>query len=186
MFSGVALIVHILSHVSLQATFVVALLIFVCSFSLILFKKKISGRAQIYHRLWIGTQVSVVALIGYDLSKWLLSQVDPSPFNPFEAIHKFGVLLCASSTNTILIWATGGFFHLINGICFGVSFVFLFEKPGLWSGIFWGCFLEFFQLMLFPDWLGTSFRKEFTVISSLSHIVYGVILGKLSTQWTRH
>jgi hypothetical protein len=119
----------------------------------------------------------VIATAAYDGAKFLLSRGTDSPYNPFEAIRAFGLLLAGPSAPPVAIYAAGTSFHLLNGISFGVAFCFLFRRRSLLQGIAWGMFLELFQLTLFPGWLDIRSYREFVQISVLAHLVYGAVLS---------
>ena len=131
-----------------------------------------------------GVVAGLVATICYDVAKAVLSQVDPSPFNPFEATRVFGVLLIGDGAPEGALQAAGIALHLLNGTAFGVAFTVLFGREGRLSmpaallfGIGWGLFLELFQITLYPGWLDIRAYREFATISALSHVVYGATLG---------
>ena len=122
-----------------------------------------------------------------DVIKTILSQLDPSPFDPFHAIQIFGQLLAGTNADPVLVAAAGTAFHLVNGTSFGVAYLFLFARDGaipvrraLLTGVGWGLFLETFQLTLYPGWLDIRLYQEFATISALSHIAYGATLGLLA------
>jgi hypothetical protein len=120
-----------------------------------------------------------VATLGYDATKFVLSQLDPSPYNPFHVVRVFGELLVGASAPALLVYSSGIAFHVLNGISFGIAFCLLFRNPGPLLGIGWGIFLELFQLALYPGWLHIRYYQEFAQISALSHLLYGIILGYL-------
>lgn len=131
-----------------------------------------------------GVGAGLVATICYDVAKTALSQVDPSPYNPFEATRVFGILLLGDSVPEEALQAAGITLHLLNGTAFGVAFTVLFGREGRLSpaaallfGIGWGLFLELFQITLYPGWLDIRAYREFATISALSHVVYGATLG---------
>ena len=143
------------------------------------FKPHISKGAE---RVLIG----VIGTVAYDVSKAILSQLDPSPFDPFAAIRVFGRLLLGEGVSSEAIVAAGTAYHLLNGISFAVAYTFLFGERArrslgwaLLTGAGWGLFLEAFQLTLYPGWLDMTFYQEFATISAISHIVYGISLGLL-------
>ncbi len=177
LFSGVALVTHILSGVSLRLAFV--------AFAglLILAVGAIWRRASTAERKWLVglTRVGVVsgtlATAAYDLTKFALSQLDPSPYNPFETIRAFGILLAGPTAPQAGLYLAGTAFHLLNGVAFGIAYCFLLARHGVGAGIAWGLILELFQLTLFPGWLDIRLYREFVQISSVSHVVYGTVLG---------
>jgi hypothetical protein len=136
--------------------------------------------------LAIGAVAGIVATLTYDAAKVVLSQADPSPYNPFEALRVFGSLLLGATAEPLAVPAPRTAFHLLNGTCFGIAYTFLFgpiaartRRSALVSGMAWGLFLETFQLTLYPGWLDIRFYQEFATISALSHLVYGATLGLL-------
>lgn len=133
-----------------------------------------------------GIGVGLSATLIYDLTKMLLSRLDPSSFYPFHVIAIFGAPSVGSDADPALIAAAGMAFHLVNGTSFGVAYLFLFARDGrttfrraLPTGVAWGLFLETFQLTLYPGWLEIRLYQEFATTSALSHIVYGATLGLL-------
>ncbi len=177
LFSGTALIAHILLRFSLRLTLVVAagLILIVVRWGW-----KHSGpsrRAEIIRFLKVGVLGGALATVLYDISKFGLSRLNGSPYNPFEVIRIFGVLLVGSSAPRAIIVPAGTAYHLMNGILFAVAFCFLFGRRGAIAGVLWGLFLETIQLTLYPGWLDIRFYREFAQISAFSHVVYGVALG---------
>lgn len=185
LFSGAALVTHIVTGISLRLGLAVAGALLVLGLALLL------GRSSPDQRFWIGRRVKVALFAGvlatasYDTSKFVLSQFETAPYNPFEAIRVFGVLIAGSSAPATTMWVAGASFHVLNGTAFGVGFSLLFKQPGILTGIAWGLFLELFQLTLFPGWLDIRFYSEFLQISAFSHIVYGAVLGHLCQRGLR-
>jgi hypothetical protein len=149
-------------------------------------------RRRITRTILVAAAAGFLATIAYDVSKSVLSQLDPSPYNPFEAIRIFGTLIVGPTAGSRLIFFAGGAFHLLNGIAFAVAYGFLFGRDGnttwrraLATGVGWGLFLETFQLTLFPGWLDIRFYQEFAMISALGHVVYGATLGALARSFLR-
>lgn len=135
----------------------------------------------------VGIAAGLVATIVYDATKTVLSQLDPSPYDPFEAIRLFGLLLVGSGAGPAAVAGAGTAFHFLNGTSFGLAYALLFGRDGrgslryaLLSGMGWGLFLETFQLTLYPGWLDVRFYEEFARISALSHVAYGGSLGILA------
>ena len=184
MFSGAALLLYILSGISLRISLGAGLMLVVPGLGLTLRKADAAERRLITRGLGAGAAAGVLATMTYDLSKAGLSVVDPSPFNPFHVIHVFGELLVGRAASETAIVATGAAFHLLNGTMFGVAYTFMFARDGAISllrgvatGIGWGLFLELFQLTLYPGWLDIRTYSEFATISALGHVVYGATLG---------
>jgi hypothetical protein len=178
LFSGAALLTHIIWRVSLPLALATALLALVGSVVILWRKATKTQRAFLTRLLKVGAASGLVATVSYDAAKYVLSQLDPSPYNPFEAIRIFGTLLIGESSAQAAIYTAGAAFHLLNGVSFGVAYCFLFRRQGIVAGVAWGLFLEMFQLTLYPGWLNIRLYSEFGQISALSHIVYGLVLGK--------
>lgn len=186
-FSGVALLLNILGGVSLALALLVmtALVLFVLA--AVLRVSSSESRGWLLRTVAAGIVVGLSATLIYDVSKTVLSQLDPSPFDPFHVISVFGALIVGSDADPVLIAAAGTAFHLLNGTSFGVAYLFLFARDGrtslrwaLLTGVGWGLFLETFQLTLYPGWLDIRLYQEFATISALGHIVYGATLGLLA------
>lgn len=132
----------------------------------------------------VGLLAGVFATLSYDVSKAILSVADPTPYNPFEAMRIFGILLIGETSPPLAIWVAGVGFHVLNGIGFAVAFTQLMSRLAMrsvrWAillGMVWGLFLEMFQLTLYPGWLSIRFLAEFQTISFSAHLIYGATLG---------
>jgi hypothetical protein len=182
LFSGAALIGHILSGVSLRLalTFTAALLILAIFF--VARRTRPAERGRLRQLAIAGVIAGIVATAAYDTAKFLLSRSTSAAYNPFEAIRVFGVLLAGSTAPAAVVYASGAAFHLLNGVAFGVAFCLLFRRRTLLAGVAWGLFLELFQLALFPGWLDIRSYAEFAQISVLSHVIYGLVLSAVSNR----
>lgn len=141
-------------------------------------------RRRLARTAGLGVGLGIIATLVYDGLKLVLSQLDPSPFDPFEAVHQFGFLLVGRQASDAVVRLSGLSFHLLNGVMFGVGYLLLFARDGrttrrraLTTGVVWGLFLETLQLTFYPGWLDIRFYSEFVQISALSHIAYGAVLG---------
>ena len=177
LFSGAALVTHIVSGFSLRLALGLAAAIVVLGVGLRWRRASPELRARMVRVSQVGLLAGLLATMVYDLSKFVLSRWDDSPYNPFELIRAFGLLLAGSSSPTTLVYSAGAAFHLLNGLFFGVAFCFFFGRRGVIAGVAWGFFLELFQLTLYPGWLNIGFYSEFVQISALSHLAYGAVLG---------
>lgn len=180
LFSGAALVAHILAGVSLRLALLFTALLLVTAIALVARRSRSEQRARLRRFAAAGVIAGVIATAAYDAAKFLLSRGTSSPYNPFEAIRAFGLLLAGPSASPTAIYTAGTAFHLLNGISFGVAFCLLFRRRGLLQGIAWGMFLEFFQLTLYPGWLDIRSYGEFVQISVMAHVVYGVMLSLVS------
>lgn len=176
-FSGAALVTYIVAGVSLRLSLALTALFPVIGFSMAWRRLSPEGRARLVLQLRIGVLAGLVATVAYDASKYFLSRWDPSPYNPFEVVRIFGILLVGASAQSFVVYTAGITFHFLNGVCFAVAYLFLLGQFGIPAAIVWGLFLEIFQLTLYPGWLNISFYREFFQISVLSHLIYGLTLG---------
>lgn len=143
-----------------------------------------AARVAIVSYVAVGLVVGLAATLAYDATKALLSQLDPSPYDPFEATRIFGRILLGETAAPAAVTVAGWGFHLANGCTFTIAFAALFarnghvtRRRGILTGLGWALFLETFQLVLYPDWLSIGFIDEFRQISFLSHVVFGAIIG---------
>src|SRR5918992_1280618 len=93
LFSGVALLAHIIAGVSLRLALALTVGFLILTVCLVWRRTSGEERLRMLRRTAVGVISGIVATASYDLSKFVLSQWNPSPYNPFEAIHLFGVLL---------------------------------------------------------------------------------------------
>lgn len=184
--NGAALVFHIVGKLPLPALLAVTWTIAVIAVAGIAAVSGRAARTSIVRTVAVGLAVGFPATLAYDATKALLSQLDPSPFNPFEATRIFGTILLGETADPAAVSVAGWVFHLANGCTFAIAFAALFARNGrvslrrgLITGVGWALFLETFQLVLYPDWLGIRYLDEFRQISFLSHIVFGVSLGLL-------
>lgn len=177
LFSGVAVVTHIISGISLRLAVAFAAVIVCSALAFTWQGSSPKERMRLSVLAKTGLLSGFLATVAYDISRFVLTQVDPSPYNPFEAIRMFGLLLAGSTARAGAVYVVGVAFHLLNGVCFGIAYCFIFGRGTVGWGIAWGFFLELFQLTLYPGWLDIRFYREFVQISVLSHAVYGAVLG---------
>jgi len=187
MFSGIALLIYILAGVSLLLALALTTTGMVAGLTFVLVMSSADERRRILSTILIAAGAGFIATLAYDASKSVLSQLDPSPYNPFEVLRIFGTLIVGEAADPGTILLAGAAFHLLNGTAFGVAYTFLFARGGnttwrraLATGVGWGLFLETFQLTLYPGWLDIRLYAEFATISALGHVVYGSTLGAVS------
>jgi hypothetical protein len=183
LFSGVALLGVILARLSLPLTLGLTSVMFLLTLAGVWL---LAGdrRGRLGRILLAGIVTGVIATIAYDITRYVLSQLDPSPYNPFELLRIFGALLLGDNVAADTQRVAGTAFHLLNGTMFGLSYVLLFGRGGdtnrRWAvvtGVAWGLFLETFQIVLYPSWLQIQFVSEFATISAFSHVFFGLTLG---------
>lgn len=185
-FSGVALLIHILIGISLLIALAISAIAVALITSWLWHRSPPTQRSKIVMFASVGSLSGLVATFSYDVAKYVLSVWDPSTYNPFEAIRIFGVLLIGESAHEIAIITAGISLHLFNGVAFGIAYCSLFGQRGIIAGILWGIFLELFQMTLYPGWLDIRFYQEFMQISFLSHVMYGAVLGLMCRSGLRY
>ena len=179
LFSGAALVSYIVFDFDLRIALGVTLAMLIVAVALVWRRATPRGRSTIARVAAIGAVAGIVATIAYDTSRWALSQLDPSEYQPFEALRGFGHALTGEGSSATTRLVVGTAFHALNGVTFGVAFAFLFGRRGILFGIGWGLVLELVQVSLYPGWLDIRAYDEFVRISALGHIVYGATLGWL-------
>jgi len=189
LFSGAALLGNIILGVPLPVTLATTAIVVIIGTTFLAWRSTPARRRRMLRTAAIGMAAGILATLIYDAAKFALSQLDPTPYNPFEATRIFGQLLLGETAAPGLVVVAGTAFHLLNGTMFGLAYTALFAREGRSSvvyaaltGAVWGLFLEAFQLTLYPDWLGIRFVDEFVRISALSHLAYGASLG-LIARW---
>lgn len=184
--NGAALLFYILGRVPLPLLLAFTWTVAIATLAAMGVLSDPATRAQLRQYVGVGLAAGLLATVVYDVTKAILSQLDPSPFNPFEATRVFGTILIGSDAPPTLVMAVGGAFHFTNGCTFAIAFGCLFARGGrislrrgILTGMAWGVFLETFQLVLYPGWLNIKFLDEFRQISFLSHLAYGATVGVL-------
>ena len=178
LFSGVALLMHILLNVSLPVGLAGTTLLGLVGSAFLWRKLEKFQRLILRVYISLGIIAGIVATIVYDITKWGLSLVDPSSFDPFGAVPIFGALIVGQSAPEHWHMAAGIAYHVLNGVTFAVAYCILFGHRGTVTGVGWGVFLEAFQFTLYPGWLNIdAFYAEFVTISALAHVAYGATLG---------
>ncbi|MCA1735475.1 MAG: hypothetical protein LC739_04985 [Actinobacteria bacterium] len=177
---GAALVVHILSGVSLRLALVVAAALLIMAGWHVWRRADVEQKFRVARLARVGLVSGLVATLVYDLVRSVLSRFDTSPYDPFEAVRAFGSAIAGPSASPTAVMAAGAAFHLFNGVAFAMAFCMLFRRGGVLRGMAWGAFLEVFQLTLYPGWLDIRAFQEFAQISAVSHLAYGATLGWLA------
>jgi len=187
LFSGVALLGHIVAGLWLPLTLAVTVGLLLATVVLAWLRLEAPQQAILRSMTAVSVVIGLVATLLYDGSRTLLSQLDSSPYQPFEVLSVFGRALLGGGVSAEAALAAGLAFHFLNGVSFGLAYVFILGRQAVKSptralatGITWGLFLETFQLTLYPGWLNIAAYREFVTISFLGHVVYGATLGLMS------
>lgn len=177
LFSGIALLMHIFSGVSLRVALLATVLTATVTIAVLWRRMDPPMRSNVRLRAKVGVIAGVLALVVYDAVKWLVSLADPSPYNPFEALWYFGVLLVGTGQSEFWIMVAGTGFHALNGIAFVIAYCFLLGRAGIVAGILWGLVLSAMQIAIYPFWLDVGLVQQFAVISIVGHVAYGATFG---------
>lgn len=188
--NGAALVLHIVRGFSLAPALLVLWGAGLVAIGLVILRARGEVRRDLRRTFVVGVAAGLTATIAYDVAKAVLSQLDPAPWNPFEATRMFGLALLGLDAPDIVARTAGWIFHFTNGATFAMSFAFILGGMALrgpiWAialGAAWGLGLESFQLALYPGWLNITAVSEFQQVSFLSHLVYGASLGLLLLRW---
>jgi len=177
LYSGAALLMHILGGVSLRMALVGTVLASAVVIAVVWRRIEPELRSQVLAYVKVGTLAGILAVIVYDVVRWTMALVDPTPYDPFEALWTFGLLLVGPEAPEPWIMAAGIGYHALNGVMFGIAYAFLFGRKGIIVGVAWALFLTGFQLALYPGWLGIELVRQFAGISFSGHVAYGATLG---------
>ena len=183
-FSGAAVIISILSGVALWLTEAALVLVPLAGTIIVARRAPRPLVLEVWRVVRAGLLVGFAATLLYDSTRTILSVLDPSPYNPFEAIRQFGLGLLPEGAPPAAVLAAGFALHFVNGSSFGVIYAVSAGRrartlrDALLGGVIWGLTLELIMSILYPGWLRiTTVLQEFLLISSLGHLVYGVTLG---------
>ena len=183
-FSGLAVLAYVLTPVTLLVA--EALSLGIAAVALLVVIRSTPRHVLVEARRLAGAGIfaGAVATLVYDVARTALSLLDPSPYNPFEAIRMFGRGVLPLEADPATILGVGFVIHLLNGTSFGVIFAMFSRgrlhtrRSAVLAGMGWGVALEAVQSILYPGWLGiTAVIKEFLLISAAGHLVYGATLG---------
>ncbi len=178
--TGVALLVHAVSGVSLLLAVALAVCVAVLLATLVLRKLLSSERAGLAAVIRAGAVAGLAATLAYDVSRFVLIELTGIRFWPFDIFGVFGRALLGAGQTGWWVQALGVGYHLANGVGFALSYALLFGRRGLWAGIAWALCLEALMVSVYPGWLGLAALDEFLQVSIFGHLVYGGVLGSLT------
>lgn len=176
--SGAGLVAHVLTDAALPVVFAGLLL-----GGAVLFARATADpavRRHVTRLVRAGAVAGVVSTAAYDLARLALVVGFGLPLSPFKALPFFGAALVGADAGSTASWIAGAVFHATNGVCFGVGYTVLAgRRPVVWAVAF-GLALEAFMLALYPGWLHVAALEEFTQMSMLGHVAYGLSLGSVT------
>ena len=151
LWSGAALLAHLVIHVSLPLTLAVLFGTVAAAMGLVWRVSPAPVRATMRQRAVAGLAAGVAALVVYDAIRFGGAALDPSPYDPLEALRGFGRALVGTRVSPARQLAVGMAFHGLNAVMFGLGFVGLIAGSGArsatsWAlrGVAWALFREIF------------------------------------------
>lgn len=175
--TGLALLVYIISGVSLLAAAILVGLIAAIIGKIAWQRSTTSDHVYLGRSLRAGIVAGILATLAYDLSRFLLIRITGIMFWPFDIFNIFGRALIGSGGPSELITVVGVVYHLANGVGFAIAFTIAFGRRGVLAGIVWALILELLMVSVYPGWLGLKALDEFVQVSVFGHLVYGSVLG---------
>src|SRR5205823_3752998 len=178
--SGAALIVHVLTTISLGLALVGAGIIVIGVGTLTWMRLPAMARNEIAQRAKVGLLAGFPATIAYDISRWLIVTLFHDTFAPFDVFPIFGHAIAGTNLSPAVATTIGILYHYTNGVLFAVAYAILLAPRGWWTGILWALGLEALMLTVYPGWLHPTPFEEFVSVSILGHVAYGSVLGIFS------
>lgn len=175
--TGLAIVAHILSGISLAATLGLVLVATAVAGRYFWAHTSTERREGARRRLRTGALAGIAALVAYDLSRWSLVQVLHFQFRPFESFTGFGRALWGAGADGWWVDASGVALHIANGLAFAIGYTLLAGHRGPIAGIAFAILLEAVMVALYPSWLRIQAIDEFLQVSMLGHVAYGATLG---------
>lgn len=183
LFSGVALVLHIITGVSLALGLAAGAIVVAAVAGIVWRRSTPERRRDFLLHLRVGALAAVLATIVYDLTRVVIAAIDPARISPFEAFRAFGVGLVGDGLSDTALFFVGLGVHALNGVAFGVAYCLLFGTRGPIAGVIWSLVLTLFQVGLYPGWLDVEAYRPFVTMSLIGHIAYGIVLGGLCRRW---
>lgn len=175
--TGAALLVYVVSGVSLPAALALALTV-AAAFSAAVWRGLAApGRAEALRAIRAGIAAGAAATAAYDLSRWLIVEVAGFTFWPFDIFTLFGQALLGAEHTGPWVTLAGVAFHVVNGVGFGIAYTLWIGRRGVLAGVAWAMALETLMVTVYPGWLGLKALDEFLQVSILGHAAYGSVLG---------
>ncbi len=182
--SGLSLLIYIATGWSMSLVLAALVIVAVLAVGLLVWPAPAARRHWV-DRVRVGVPAGLVATVAYDVSRWLLVEVGGYTISPFKAFPLFGEALLGAGADGGARTVAGVAFHLLNGMAFGTAYAVWFGTRPWWWGIGFGLGLEAFMLAIYPGWLDLRSLQEFTQMSVLGHVVYGAVLGLVTTHLLR-
>lgn len=184
--TGAALVIYVLSGISLLFTFILLLCVASGLIGVIWQRLSVPGRARLKLVLKVGLISGIIATAAYDVVRLFLIEITGIEFWPFDIFNVFGQALVGPSYSGPAVRGLGLIYHFANGIGFAIAYVIIWGKRGIWAGIGWAFVLEIFMVSIYPGWLDIRAINEFLQVSIFGHMVYGAVLGYTAKWLLQH
>ena len=150
-------------------------------FVVVYHKRDLQNRKLLLKIVRTGLLAGILATAGYDGIRWLIVSIFHFTIRPFDTFKFFGQMILNPAVDPALAYTVGFFYHLVNGITFGIAYFILFNGRHWLYGVAWAFVLEVLMLCVYPKFLNMqSVLQEFTIVSCSGHFVYGIILGLIN------
>src|SRR5712692_198665 len=120
--SGAALIVHVLSNISLGLALLGACIIVVFIGGLVWRGLSPAVRATVGQRVKIGLVAGLLATLAYDGSRWVIVTLFHFTFWPFDIFPIFGYAIAGAGIPHGIATVIGILYHYTNGLMFAVAY----------------------------------------------------------------
>ena len=179
--SGAGLIFAVYFDLPLAIFLLLQLTALVIFFVVVYYKHDLQNRKLLLKTVRIGLVAGIFASAGYDGIRWLIVSIFHFTIRPFDTFKFFGQMILNPAVDPALAYTVGFFYHLVNGITFGIAYFILFNGRHWLYGVAWAFVLEVLMLCVYPKFLNMqSVLQEFTIVSCSGHFVYGIILGLIN------
>ena len=175
--TGAGLVIAILTDFSLPVAIAFVAAVGLYGWWIVLRTMTTAVRRGLRRRVAIGACAGFVGTLAYDTARYGVVALFDLSFQPFHVFAVFGELFIGATAPLPAQFVVGFLYHLTNGACFGIAYALTFKRPGIVTGILWGCGLELCMALLYPSWLRIIALGEFLEVSAIGHVVYGSVLG---------
>ncbi len=180
LFTGIALIVHVVTMISLGLALIVLGVIVATAGWLVWRRLPDNARQEVLRRVGYGAIAGAAATPVYDLSRLIVVNLFHTAFWPFDIFPIFGQAIAGPQLSFSAATAVGVIYHYGNGIFFAIAYAIVFASRPWWTGVLWALGLEALMLSIYPGWLHPKAFGELVSISMLGHVAYGITLGSVT------
>ncbi len=179
---GAGLVLHILANVSLPLGIAALAVLGAAIWLVVGTRLRPAARRLLLRRVGVGTVAGLIGTVAYDLVRYGVVAAFSMSLRPFHVFTVFGELFIGANHPAATLFVVGLFYHLSNGMFFGVAYTIVIRRPAWWSGALWGIGLELCMATLYPSWLRIQMLAEFLEVSAIGHLVYGSVLGLVAAR----